>query len=220
VKVRSSAFPIAAGMRDNYPDSGKETLGERCRSRNRRCGTAGSHMEKSFIIHHGLIDLHSPYYDYLLWRSALVARREPRPRITPRFYVKRSALRQIVLKLAAKPVFPYAPDEVIDQDSLCWQLSDFMSLSSDFAQSHTTLEADGIDGDHLIVVPFAVERCVSGAGTIFRDFLTEAMIEALVTASEQYPELKAQAVARKLAWRQARSTVALPNNILGQMTAA
>jgi hypothetical protein len=43
------------------------------------------------------------------------------------------------------------------------------------------------------------------------------MIEALVTASEQYRELKEVAVANKLAWRQAHSTRALLDNILAQI---
>jgi glycosyltransferase involved in cell wall biosynthesis len=58
-----------------------------------------------------------------------------------------------------------------------------------------------------------------GAGVVFRDFSVEAMIEALLTASDQYGELKAQAMAKKLAWRRSQSTLALLDNVLGQTAA-
>ena len=59
-----------------------------------------------------------------------------------------------------------------------------------------------------------------GSGTIFRDFSVESIIEALLTASDQYRELKALALAKKLAWQQAHSTMALLDNILTWKAAA
>ena len=59
-----------------------------------------------------------------------------------------------------------------------------------------------------------------GSGTIFRDFSMEAMIESLVTASDQYPELKTLALAKKLAWRQSQSTTALLDSVLNYVAAA
>jgi hypothetical protein len=116
-------------------------------------------MERLFIIQHGLVDLHAHYYGETLgWLAACRNRG-----INPHFYVKRGALPQIVLRLAAKPVFPYAPDEGIDQDPISWQLTDFMTLSSGFADACEVLESDGVGGDDLVVLPFATERCVFGA---------------------------------------------------------
>jgi glycosyltransferase involved in cell wall biosynthesis len=116
-------------------------------------------LERLFIIEHGLSDLHAHYYGEALgWLAACRDRG-----ISPRFYIKRGALPQIVLKLAAKPVFPYAPDEYIDPDPISWQLSDYMTLSTGFADACKALEADGVGGNDLVVVPFASERCVLGA---------------------------------------------------------
>jgi hypothetical protein len=115
-------------------------------------------MERLFIIDHGLTDLHSHYYGKALgWLAACRNRG-----INPRFYIKQGALPQIVLKFAAKAVFPYAPDEIVDQDPICWQLSDFMTLSTGFADACMALEADGVGGDDLVVLPYATERCVFG----------------------------------------------------------
>jgi glycosyltransferase involved in cell wall biosynthesis len=116
-------------------------------------------FERIFIIQHGLSDLHAHYYGETLgWLAACRDRG-----ISPRFYIKRGALPQIVLKLAAKPVFPYAPDEFIDPDPISWQLSDYMTLSTGFADACKTLETDGVGGNDLVMVPFASERCVLGA---------------------------------------------------------
>ncbi len=71
------------------------------------------------------------------------------------------------------------------------------------------------------VVPdrtWAADQLASGwgAGTTFAEFSAEAMIEALVKASDDISVLKAKATFTKQAWRDAHSTAALLDRLLEQ----
>lgn len=116
-------------------------------------------MDRVFIVHHGLTDLHSHYYGEALgWREACRARG-----IEPRFYIGQNALPSIVQELGARPVFPFPSDAMIELDPRCQQLSDYLNLGGLFGEACRALEQDGVGGDDLVIVPFASERDVYGS---------------------------------------------------------
>jgi hypothetical protein len=116
-------------------------------------------MKRLFIVQHGLVDRHSHFYGETKgWIAACEARG-----VAFRIYVNRLALPELVEELAAKPAFPYAPDVSLDQDPLSGRLSDFLTLAESFAQGCAALEADGIAGDDVLLVPFSTERDLFGA---------------------------------------------------------
>ena len=116
-------------------------------------------MERVFIVHHGLSDLHSHYFGEAIgWREACRARG-----IAPRFYISRDALPSIVRELEAQPVFPFPSDAMVEQNPRCQQLSDYLELGGLFGDALHALDADGVGGDDLVIVPFASERDIFGA---------------------------------------------------------
>jgi len=55
-----------------------------------------------------------------------------------------------------------------------------------------------------------------GAGTTFAEASADAMLEALIRASDDFSVLKARATLTKQAWRDAQSTSALLDRLLDQ----
>ncbi|HUI19027.1 MAG TPA: hypothetical protein VL244_15265 [Alphaproteobacteria bacterium] len=116
-------------------------------------------MNRLFLLHQGLMDRHSHYYGEALgWREAC---RECG--VTLHLYVNRETDPALVAELSAVPAFPYATDVLLETDTLCQQLSDFITVSESFAQGCRALERDGIDGTDVAVVTYGSERDLYGA---------------------------------------------------------
>src|SRR5262249_5365289 len=112
-----------------------------------------------FIVQHGLQDYHSHYYGETRgWQAACRARN-----IEPRFYINQRAPAEMVREFEAQPVFPFASDVIVERDPECRQLADFLMLGNRFARAARALEADGLAGSDLVLVPFSTERDIFGA---------------------------------------------------------
>jgi len=116
-------------------------------------------LKRLFIVQNGLVDRHSHYYGETKgWREVCRARG-----IALHLYINSHALPDIVEELSANPAFPYAPDIILDKDAVSGRLSDFITLSEQFAQSCAALERDGITADDDMVVSYSTERDMFGA---------------------------------------------------------
>ena len=116
-------------------------------------------MPRLYFIHHGLRDLHSHYYgEAKAWMAACRSRG-----IDHRFYIHRAAAPAIVAEFAARPVFPFAPDSVVEPDESCRALADFLNLGSAFAAACAALDSDGVKSDDIVVVTLTTERDLYGA---------------------------------------------------------
>jgi hypothetical protein len=121
-------------------------------------GRPRSTRDRLFVVQHGLSDYHSHYYGETKgWQAACRARG-----IEPRFYINQHASEEIVREFAARPVFPFASDAIVEPDATCRKVSDFLTLGHYFAQGARALESDGLDGSDLVLVPFAGERDIFG----------------------------------------------------------
>ncbi len=112
-----------------------------------------------FIIHHGLVDLHSHHYgEARAWAASCRSHG-----IDHRLYVNRRALPAIVQEFAARPVFAHVPDALLEPDPTCRALADFLTLGKEFAAACGALEQDGVSSADIVVVTFATERDLFGA---------------------------------------------------------
>jgi glycosyltransferase involved in cell wall biosynthesis len=107
-------------------------------------------LRRLFFAQPSLVDRHSHYYGEALgWQAACRARG-----IEARFYAHEAAAPEMRTELGAAPVFAYITDPILSAQPD----ADCRTIAKSFAASYDALARDGIGGDDIVVVPFALER--------------------------------------------------------------
>jgi glycosyltransferase involved in cell wall biosynthesis len=107
-------------------------------------------LRRLFFAQPGLVDRHSHYYGEALgWQAVCRARG-----IAARFYVHEAAAPEVRAELGAAPVFSYTSDAILGAQPD----ADCRTIAKSFAASYDAFARDGIGGDDIVVVPFALER--------------------------------------------------------------
>ncbi len=107
-------------------------------------------LRRLFFAQPSLFDRHSHYYGEALGCQAACRARG----IAARFYVHEAAAPEVRAELDAAPVFSYISDAILSTQPD----ADCRTIAKSFAASYDAFARDGIGGDDIVVVPFALER--------------------------------------------------------------